>query len=434
MTDDRVTTTRTRGRVYACFVLPLMLTAACADQRRSRTAAPLAHITLDVSPAAAASQPVCCDLDTGRIDWTLPLRLLELRGGDTLAIPCQPDPVRPGRLWWNLSPGNDSARTRAYLLVSADRVPPPAGRLKDDGRGLDVLVHGRSVLRYNYAPVPPPEGADSLFTRSGFIHPVRTPGDQVLTAIHPSDHIHHLGIWTPWTKTAYAGRHPDFWNLGDGTGTVRFERFLSRASGGVFSGFRAVQLFVDLTARPEETPVLEEVWDIRCWVSAPPGDSRLIWDFTITQSCAGGTPLLLEEYRYGGFGFRGRRDWNETNSDYLTSDGKTRKDGNGARVRWCRVMGTLGGGTGGILFLSHPGNHAHPEPVRIWPQGEVFFGFCPVVYGEWLLEPGHTYVRRYRAVTFDGDLDRDTAETLWRQFSEPPQSTIIYYKKTGTTP
>ena len=56
------------------------------------------------------------------------------------------------------------------------------------------------VLAYHKAEVPPPEGADPAYHRSGFINPIRTPAGGVVTGLHPADHIHHLGIWHAWVK------------------------------------------------------------------------------------------------------------------------------------------------------------------------------------------------------------------------------------------
>jgi len=50
------------------------------------------------------------------------------------------------------------------------------------------------------------------------------------------------------------------------------------------------------------------------------------------QRCATDLPLLLNAYRYGGLAFA-HGQWHNQNSDYLTSEGKTRANGDGtARV------------------------------------------------------------------------------------------------------
>jgi hypothetical protein len=139
--------------------------------------------------------------------------------------------------------------------------------------------------------------------------------------------------------------------------------------------------------------------------------------------------LKILQYRYGGFGFRGTADWNEENSDYLTSEGKTRKDGNGTRARWCNIFGKTDQGESGILFISHPDNHVYPEPVRIWPQGEVFFGFCPVVYADWEMKPGENYVRKYRLIVYDGTMSKDEAELFCSNFITASKVSVNWITK-----
>src|SRR6266566_5163143 len=48
------------------------------------------------------------------------------------------------------------------------------------------------------------------------------PSGKLLTDDYPPDHKHHHGIWSPWTKTEFEGRHPDFWNMGQKLGRVEF--------------------------------------------------------------------------------------------------------------------------------------------------------------------------------------------------------------------
>jgi hypothetical protein len=148
---------------------------------------------------------------------------------------------------------------------------------------------------------------------------------------------------------------------------------------------------------------------------------RWLLDYTTRQRCASSSPLLLSAYRYGGLGFRGTAAWTEETSDYLTSEGKTRKDGHGTRSRWCFVYGVTDRGPAGILFMSHPGNREHPEPMRIWPQGDIFFNYCPVQKTDWTLEPGNDYVLRYRLCVYNGTLGAEQAERLWRDFADPPR-------------
>lgn len=308
----------------------------------------------------------------------------------------------------------------ALFLSLTASAAGPLGTV-DDGQALTLRNGDADVLSFRYAPMPPPAGQSPLYVRGGFIHPLRTPSGQILTAIHPADHIHHLGVWNPWTSTTYDGRHVDYWNLKDGQGTVRFVKFEDVKKGPEEAGFTALLDFVDLKAPGGELVTLHERQTV---LTAPtPADlpAGFLVRFTSEQWCATDKPFHIVQYRYGGFGFRARMDWNKTNSDYLTDSGKTRANGNSTTARWCRIQGTVDGRTCGALFLGHPANFNAPEPIRIWPatdhNGMVFFNFAPAQNRDWVLEPGKQYVRRYGIFTYDGEITAEQAEAVWKQFS-----------------
>jgi len=284
---------------------------------------------------------------------------------------------------------------------------------------IEILCRDMPVLRYHHALVPPPPKSGSLFQRSAFIHPLWSPQGTVLTRIHAPDHVHHMGIWSPWTHTEFEGRQVDFWNLGKGQGTVRFVAFENKTSGPVFGGFRALHHFVDLKAPGGEKVALHEIWDVKVWDVGEYCPGKFLWDLEITLRCATDSPVLLKAYRYGGFGFRATEAWDGT-GDYLTSEGRTGKDGHGTRARWCMVHGPADSGRAGVLFMSHPENRDHPEPMRIW-QGDpkIFFNFCPVQQKDWQLVPGEDYKLKYRMLVYQGELDVDEAELFWKQFADP---------------
>jgi hypothetical protein len=236
----------------------------------------------------------------------------------------------------------------------------PHVQVTDNDSFLQIRVDGNKVLQYNHALVPPPKGASKNYIRSGFIHPLWSPAGQVLTQIHPKDHIHHMGIWMLWTNTEFEGRKIDFWNLKAGKATVRFKKFLSQIRGPVYAGFQAQHEHVDLTAPQGEKVALNETWDVRVYNLG--GHKKYgLFDFTSIQCCASPSPLHLLEYRYGGLGFRATSKWTKANSDYLTSEGKTRKDGHGTRARWCDISGITEEHWEGVTIMSHPKNFRHPE-------------------------------------------------------------------------
>jgi hypothetical protein len=288
---------------------------------------------------------------------------------------------------------------------------------------LQIEIDNNKVLRYNHAPVRPPEDADPLYTRSGFIHPLWSPKGAVLTDSHPPDHIHHVGIWMPWTKTRFEGREIDFWNLEAGKGTVRFAKFLSTTSGPVYGGFAAHQQHTDLTAPAGEKVVLNETWDVRAYSVGGPQKGCWLWDFISTQRCATDSPVHHSKYRYGGLGFRATRQWKAENSECLTSEGKTREDGHGTRARWCDTYGRTGPDWTGVTVMSHPENFRHPEPMRIWPKKNThaFFNFAPSQLGDWTMQPGKEYFFRYRFYVHQGKPVPAEIDRLWNDFAHPPK-------------
>ena len=348
-------------------------------------------------------------------------RLEKIVGNTRMFIPVQLESGEPTKLCWTTPEKIKAGEKQVFELVHGTQQLTPYVQLNMDSEALEIGYKNRKALRYQYALMEPPAGENPLYIRSGFIHPIWTPGGKVLTRIHPSDHIHHMGFWNPWTKTEFEGRHVDFWNLKKGMGTVRFVKFNSLSTGPVFGGFEALQQHVVFDSANGEKIALNEIWSVRCWAPISDNQKFWIWDFTTTQSCASLSPLTILKYRYGGFGFRGTSDWNEKNSDYLTSEGKSRKDGNGTRARWCYVYGKTDKGNAGVLFISHPENHEYPEPMRIWPQGDVFFGYCPVAYADWKMLPQNNYVRKYRVIVYDGTITKDEAEQFWYNFVQSPK-------------
>ena len=90
-----------------------------------------------------------------------------------------------------------------------------------------------------------------------------------------------------------------------------------------------------------------------------------------------------------------------------------------------------GKGTSGVMFMSHPNNHSHPEPMRVWPldanngRGDIFFEFCPIRDEEWKIEPIQSYELNYRMLVFDGKITFEEAEQHWKAFAFRPIIKIL---------
>ncbi len=326
--------------------------------------------------------------------------------------------------------------SRRYRLISVEpgRSNDAAASCvcSDDGKTLTLKVGGRNVLTYRREVVEPPPGIDPLYRRSGYIHPLLTPSGKEVTGDFAPDHAHQHALFFAWVNTNYAGRKVDFWNQQGRTGRVRALDIIDVQSGPVFAGFRVRQRHEDLTASDGPAPVLNEVWTVRAY-KVSPDSGRFLIDFLSTQTCAGPTPLVLNKYIYGGLGIRGNTRWYDPSadgdnppdpsksgeSDFLTSEGKHRTEGNHTKPRWVDLSGKLDGAFAGLTVLDDPRNFRFPQPVRLHPN-KPYFCFAPVVEKGFTIEPGTPYVSRFRLVPHDGAPEPKAIDRLWSDLGEPP--------------
>jgi hypothetical protein len=421
---------RSSALVVGIFLVMLSGTAPCAE--------PVATFTVEAGPYPRIDTPVSVPLAGAA--QTAGLSLLEVRGDQRVAVPAQVEPGPTPRLHWILAGTLPAGQKRTYELVVGDaRAERVVSAVKGE-KELDISVGDAKVIRYHHAVSPAPKGVAKvpeeklpLYDHSAFIHPLWSPQGTVLTDINPPDHLHHMGIWMPWTHTTYEGKMVDFWNVGDGTGTVRFSKYLGTTSGPVYGGFQSEQDHVALKTSKGEQTILKEVWDVRVYNVGGPEKGYWLVDFQSTQRCVAEQPLIQEEYRYGGFGFRATRQWKGPNAAYLTSEGKTRKDGHATRARWCDSYGKAGDAWQGVTFFSNPKNFRHPEPMRLWPEPDnyIFFNFCPSQLGEWEMKPGEDHVFRYRWYVHEGKPDVAQIERIWHDYAEPPQVNATFQKPAG---
>src|ERR1044072_5772006 len=317
-----------------------------------------------------------------------------------------------------------AGESKIFRLVEEYGKPAPVTGGVGLARGThrpEVKVRGQQVFSFVAEPagLPSPD-IKPVFLRGGYIHPVYTPKGKIVTDDYPSDHYHHHGIWFAWTKTEFEGKHPDFWNVGDGTGRVDFEKVGKTLSGPVYAEFTSFQKYVALTGETPKT-VLNEDWDVKVYNL---GSDYFVFNIVATQECASASPLIFEEYRYGGMGVRGNREWKDKSKvSFLTSEGKTRNDGNATHARWCHIGGSVDGQLVGIAVLDHPSNFRAPEPLRIHPD-DPYFNYAPSQMGRFQIDPGKKYVMRYRFVVSDGPPDAKLLDRLWNDYANPPKAEV----------
>jgi len=349
------------------------------------------------------------------------LSFSEIVSGKNIPVAFQVDEGKPRKLYWNIQPNQNLKRS--YQLIQAKPTAFKNIEAVTNNGSLTFQSDNKNLLRYQFQTVYPPAGQDTNYKRSGFIHPLWTPNGQELTRIQAPDHYHHYGIWNPWTHTIFEKDTVDFWNIKGHQGTVRFAKFISQTNGPVYSEFAALHEHVVFKKDGSEKVALNEIQTVR--VYKPEDKSNyFIVDITSSMSCASSSPFLILAYRYAGLGWRTTGFWNNENCEVLTSEGNTRKNTDGTKARWIIVQGALpGNDSGGAVILSYPENYNHPEPLRIWVlntngRGDMFANFAPTKDKDWLLEPGKTYILKYRLVVFNGKLDAPKAESAWQSFAE----------------
>ena len=415
-------------KVFFFIFLFCGISVSSCNQENTEEKKPIAQITVNTGIFERENVPVNVSLDG--IDYPFydsAFVLVETKGGSQKEVACQLETGNTNRLWWILDGQTAENTRRTYELRKADKDVRKSTMVDytEDDESLVLKKGDKLVLSYRHAMHPTPGGVDDIYERNAYIHPLYSPDGNVLTRIHPPDHYHHYGIWNPWTKTHFDGKEIDFFNLGKEEGTVRFDGFVSRVKGPVYSGFKALHEHVDLKG---DTTAISELWDVRLWNVNIDGQEVFLWDLTTTLNCAIDKPVMLDQYRYGGgIGFRATEDWKRENTRVLTSEGKNRKEADGTRARWCITWADVKGESpSGILFMSNPNNRQYPEPMRVWPpRDRFFFEFCPIRHTSWELEPGNLYTLKYRMMVFDGEFPKaEKAEEIWNDFAHPPKVEI----------
>jgi hypothetical protein len=135
------------------------------------------------------------------------LALYEITSTGEKAIPSQIEPGYSARLWFILNGISAKNSERKFVLKKEEKTATTLSKvsLTRDHKDLSLLMNKKPILSYRFATTFPPDSINPLYKRSGFIHPLSSPGGEVLSRIQAPDHYHHYGIWGPWTKTTIDG-------------------------------------------------------------------------------------------------------------------------------------------------------------------------------------------------------------------------------------
>lgn len=352
------------------------------------------------------------------------LMLMRIDTGRT--VPVQIDRTSDPRAVWIIRDKLQAGGTRRYRLSSAavQSSTKDGVRIEDDGRRLWVKVRGKPVLAYNHAVVPSQDPLRPYFARSGHIHPVFNPAGRQVTDDFSPDHPHQHGIMFAWSNCTFQGRNVNFWAQSSKLGTVEHVKLEGFGGGPVFGSFAARLHHVALEPDGGRKPVLEGRWRVRVYNFS----DYFLFDIESEETCIGDSPLKINKHIYSGLMVRGNRGWLNPSSPaqggFLTSEGKTRDNGDGSRPRWCDIHGPIDGQETGIMAMTPPDAFRFPQSVRLHPS-MPYFAITPARTAPMSIEPGKPYRWRYRFYVHQGMLESDVADHLWHDYAYPPEICVI---------
>jgi hypothetical protein len=289
--------------------------------------------------------------------------------------------------------------------------------LDSDENRLQLNKDGKPVFRYLIKPSTESTNHAPHYSRSGYIHPLFSPSGRVVTDDYASDHPHQHGLFFAWTKSSFRGKPTEFWNQAKKLGDIRFHRYQGEEQRPESHSFLFEQIFT--TGKDSDKPILKETWRIDVPSKAMPYHQ---FDLVSTQTCATKGSLFIQKYHYGGMAIRGNPQWMKKDDEgkpkgkMITSDGKTRKNGNHSRPRWVAMYGPVDGQECGVVVMNHPDNFRYPQWVRLHPS-MPYFVYSPMVEEPFSIEPGKPYVSKFRYLTFDGEPDLKLVEKIWKDWA-----------------
>ena len=293
-------------------------------------------------------------------------------------------------------------------------------RTRPGSDGLSLSAEGKEVLNFRTDKDKVPRtDIPATILRAGYLHPVRSPSGAIVTGDYPSNHAHHHGIWTPYTKAVFQGRTTDFWNMQNKKGEEQLRAVGRLWAGEVHGGFDAELRMTDLSGTAPIDALIDR-WSVKAYAIKGSQKPMHVFDLTTTQSCATNDPLELPQYHYGSFGLRGPESWDgKDGAHFLTSEGITdRKKGDSTRARWCYLGGKTEAGISGTAVLGYPDNFRFPMPLRLHPD-MPYFSIVPQKLGAFSIQPGKPYVTRYRFIVTDGEPDAKLFDACWNSLAHP---------------
>ncbi len=289
---------------------------------------------------------------------------------------------------------------------------------EQDQNGILVRSKNKPVLYYHTTEVLPPADSPAYYRRSGFIHPLYSPGGKILTDDFPAGHAHQHAIFSAWTNTTYKKQFVDFWNQHLQKGTVKHTQVMNVKQGAVCAELTVMLEYESFA----HGLVLQEQWIIRVY----PFTDYYLFDILSEQYNPKDDTLYINKYHYGGQAFRGSKYWNpddkvnyKENWNILTSEGVKDSLANHTRAKWVDASGKIQDQVAGVTVFGHPLNYGYPQTIRVHPS-MPYWAFAPMVEGAFTINQRSYYRSRFRYYVHNGMPDKTIIERIKNDFVEPP--------------
>jgi hypothetical protein len=316
----------------------------------------------------------------------------------------------------SLLPG--AYQTYDVTALPRNKYPKNTVTVVKEKNGLLVKAGNKPVFFYHTKEALPPADSPAYYRRSGFIHPLYSPGGQVLTDDFPAGHAHQHAIFNAWTNTTFRHEFVDFWNQQYKKGTVEHAEVRLVKEGPVFTELRLLLSHKSLL----HGEILREMWLIRVYSFS----SYFLFDLISEQRNVTTDTLFLNKYHYGGLGFRGSSQWNKDDKKHfanswriLTSEGIRDTAANHTHARWVDASGKVNGQEAGTTVFDHPINFRYPQSIRVHPT-MPYWCYSPMVDGAFTINPGTWYRSQYRYYVHQQKAEAATLERFEKDWVNPP--------------
>jgi hypothetical protein len=296
-------------------------------------------------------------------------------------------------------------------------------KINQTAQGVEIFSGEQPVLFYQTEMAHPSGGLPDYYKRNGMIHPLYSPEGQILTDAFPEGHTHQHAIFNAWVNTLFKGEKVDFWNQHQETGTVEHVSLNTAEAGNSAAVIESLLSHLSL----KHGEVLKEKWSIRVY----PTKDYFLFDLLSEQTNTSNDTLFIQDYHYGGMGFRGSKEWNSVDSTHytnawniLTSEGHTHEEANHTNASWVAAYGEIEGKTAGVTVFGFPDNFRYPQAIRVHPT-MPYWVYAPMVDGAFYIAPGSIYKSKFRYYVHQGRPDQTVIRNINENLKSPIKVNIL---------